>query len=91
MATKRQELIKDALPKGKKVEFDEVIEGDIISLDELKGKAKSELYKVKKAIKAILRNSDTPLGSELVTYYSQKKSFEDRIEAIDGIKAEYLS
>ena len=30
-------------------------------------------------------------GSELVSYYTQKKSYEDRIEAIEGIQAEYLS
>ena len=49
MATKRESKIKDGLAKGVKVDFEEILDGDVISLDEISGmgeNGKSNLTKI---------------------------------------------
>lgn len=91
MSSKREELIKMNLPKGKIVEIEDVIEGDTISLNKEEGSAKSELHSINKSIKSLLKNHDVSLGSELINLYNEKTRVEKKLETIASIKKEYLS
>ena len=90
MATKRESKIKDGLAKGVKVDFEEILDGDVISLDEISGRAKKQLHTVNKSIKQLVKNPEIPLGSELVSLYTEKEKLETQLETVETIKEEFL-
>ena len=91
MSTKREDLINSGLEEGKKVEIEDIIEGDTITLNKEDGSAKEALHKVNKEIKSLVKNPEFSLGSDLISLYSKKDDIEKRISAIASIKKDFLS
>jgi len=87
---KREEAIKLKLNEKTKVDFNEIHEDDVRSIDRMIADAEDELHRVKKQIKRYVENHTLTLNSDFVALVVNKNEVKDRIALLKQIIKDYV-
>jgi len=74
----------------KVIDFDELENADKTSIKQMETECESELIKVNKQIKELLKNPNYTISNELVELFSNKKTIEKRILLLKEIEEKYV-
>lgn len=87
---KRKELIQAKLDENQKVDFIEIHEDDVRSMNRMEREEEDKLHDTKKKIKRLLQNHTISMGEDFLALVEERNTIQKRIALIKNIKKEYL-
>lgn len=74
----------------KVMDFDEIANADKTSIKQMETESESELIRVNKDIKELLKNPNYSISEDFVTLVKRKEDINNKIELLNEIKKEYV-